>query len=239
MIKKYLQFAELIKESEEISVSGKGIFSSFLKSLTALGQKDSSPSWDQCPNNFLLYYHYPNMDAESVRQVFSRFTSLTRYLNYIDSGKNEVDLYFGIKCDGQFEYGIKYEEITPLGRFKLSLSTIRWMLKIDSKSASSLKKEIVNLNYNDILTLGLIKTNMNEFNPGYHEKKGSIILNDKILTFSYYGAGNWNSGKLDDGEFNRIKTDFHNWVLTKKWGSKVLISVKPESFWVYINIKLK
>ena len=36
MIKNYLQFSELIKESEEISVSGKGIFASFLIAVVRL-----------------------------------------------------------------------------------------------------------------------------------------------------------------------------------------------------------
>ena len=36
-----------------------------------------------------------------------------------------------------------------------------------------------------------------------------------------------------------IKNNFTTWLLTKKWGSKVLISVKPNSFWLYLHLKLK
>ena len=46
---------EPLTESE-ISVAGKGIFTSFLKSLTGLGHKESQPAWEKCPDNFLLYY---------------------------------------------------------------------------------------------------------------------------------------------------------------------------------------
>ena len=87
---------EPLMESE-ITVAGKGIFISFLKSLTSLGQKEVQPSWEKCPDGFLLFYHYPNLQSEDVKQVFSRFKSLTRYLDIIDYQKNETYLYFGIK----------------------------------------------------------------------------------------------------------------------------------------------
>ena len=40
----------------DISLAGKSIFSSFLKSLTALGQKDKSNNIEKCPSQFLLFY---------------------------------------------------------------------------------------------------------------------------------------------------------------------------------------
>lgn len=110
--------------AEEITIAGKGIFTSFLKSLTSLGQKEAIPSWEKCPEDFLLYYYYPNLQSEIVKQIFSRFKSLTRYLDLIDYQRNEVNLYFGIKCDGDFEYGFHYENNFAIGRFKLSQSAI-------------------------------------------------------------------------------------------------------------------
>jgi hypothetical protein len=223
----------------EISVAGKGVFSSFLKSLTALGQKESNPNWENCPEDFLIYYYFELM-AEDVKLVFSRFKSLMRYESLIDWGRNEVSLYFGIKCNGQFEYGVAYEEgLKPIGQFKLSKTTMNWFLKLESQSARSLKKEIVNLSYSDILTLGSIKLNMKTFNPGYHEKKSFPIIRDGVISFGYYGVGKWDNGKLDEGELMNIKNNFTTWVISKKWGTKVLVSVKPESFWLWINIKLK
>ena len=148
-------------------------------------------------------------------------------------------MYFGIKCDGTFEYGILYEKFIPIGRFKLSQSIIKWIVQLDSKSASSLKKELVNLNYTDILLLGKIKTDMKDFNPGYHEQKSKPTIIDKVISFGYYGIGKWDNGKLDEGELLNIKTNFIAWVMNKKWGDKVLISVKPQSFWLFIHIKLK
>lgn len=229
---------EPLTESE-ITVAGKGIFISFLKSLTSLGQKEIKPSWEKCPDGFLLFYHYPNLQSEDVKQVFSRFKSLSRYLDMIDYQKNETDLYFGIKCDGNFEYGVHYDVLKPIGQFKLSQSVIKWICQIESKSASSLKKELVNLNLADVITLGKIKTDMKEFNPGYHESKDVVKVQDKIISFGYKGLGKWDNGKFDEGEFMNIKNNFTTWLLNKKWGSKVLISVKPTSYYVYIHIKLK
>ena len=229
---------EPLTESE-ITVAGRGIFISFLKSLTSLGQKEAQPSWEKCPDEFLLFYHYPNLQSEDVKQVFSRFKSLTRYLDMVDYQKNETDLYFGIKCDGNFEYGFHYDVLKPIGQFRLSQSVIKWICQIESKSASSLKKELVNLTLADVITLGKIKTDMLTFNPGYHEKKLTPIIKDRVISFGYYGIGKWDNGKLDEGEYLNIKNNFTTWLLSKKWGGKILISVKPNSFWLYLHIKLK
>lgn len=230
---------ESVEAQSEISVAGKGIFTSFLKSLTALGQKDSNPNWEICPKDFILYYYFPNLESESVKQIFSRFKSLSRYLHLIDYQHNQLNLYFGITISGQFEYGIQYEERFPIGQFKLSQSVIKWLLSVESKSAQSLKKEIVNLNYSDLLTLGQIKTDMETFTPGYFEKRSYPMLRDRVISFGFYGVGKWDNGKLDEGEYQNLKSNFTNWLMSKRWGSKILISVKPESFWLYIHIKLK
>jgi len=224
---------------EEITVAGKGVFSSFLKTLTALGRKESAPDYENCPEDFLIFYNYKGLDSNDVKSIFNRFKSLLRYSDMIDYGKNEVDLYFGIKCDGQFEYGIKYDTLSPIGQFKLSASSIKWLVQLQSKSAQSIKKELVNLTYSDVLLLGKIKMDMKGFNPGYHEKRSYPTISDSVISFGYYGIGKWDNGKLDEGEYMNMKNNFTSWVLSKKWGSKVLISVKPQSFWLYIHIKLK
>lgn len=232
---------EQLKEdvSSEITISGKGIFTSFLKSLTGLGRKETIPNYESIPNDFLIYYHYDNLNYEDVKQIFSRFKSLTRYIDSLDYQKNELDLYFGIKCNGELEYGIRYDSNIPIGRFKLSKSAIKWICQIDSKSAASLKKEIVNLTYNDIILFGNIKLSMEQFNPGYFEKKSIPTINDRIITFAYYGIGKWENGKLDETELQNIKNRFNTWLASKKWNTKVLINIKSSSFWVYLSLKLK
>jgi hypothetical protein len=160
-------------------------------------------------------------------------------LDLIDYGKKECGLYFGIKCDGTFEYGIAYDKLNPIGQFKITSSIVKWIITLESKSAASLKKEIVNLSSNDIILLGKIKNDMKDFKPGYFEKESKPTISDKVISFGYYGVGKWDNGKLDEGELMNIKNNFSSWVMSKKWGQKVLISVKPHSFWLYLSIKLK
>lgn len=229
---------EELMESE-VTTAGKGVFSSFMKTLTALGMKESKPNWEKCPEDYLIFYHYSDLDAQSVKQIFERFKSLVKYSGMIDYGKNEISLYYGIKCDGTFEYGIAYDKLNKMGHFKLSQSVVKWMVSMDLSAAASLKKELVNLTYSDIVTLGKVKIDMNTFSPGYFEKKSFPTIADKIISFGYYGIGKWDSGKIDENDFITLKNKFTNWVLLRKWGSKVMISVKPSSFWLYIHIKLK
>lgn len=232
---------ELLEQLQDgISVAGKGIFNSFLKSLTALGRKETGSNPDKCPEDFLIFYHYDNLISEEVKVIFNRFKSLSRYLQMIDYGKNELDLYFGIKCNGQFQYGISYDDnLISIGEFKLSQSTIKWILSLESKSAFSLKKDLVNLTYSDILILGKIKMDMATFNPGYYEKRSFPTIKDRIISFGWYGVGKWDNGKLDSGELMNVKNNFNTWVMSKKWGTKILVSVNPHSFWLWIHIKLK
>jgi len=230
---------EQITESE-ITKAGRGIFHSFLKTLTALGQKEKTSEVEKCPEKFILFYLYENLDANVVKQVFSRFQSLVPYLEHIDYGKNEVSLYFGVKCDGELEYGILYDDnFTPFGSFKLNQTVIKWLNNLEAKSAFSLKKELVNLSYSDIITLGKVKSDMMQYNPGYHEKRLKPELKDRVMSFGYQGIGKWDNGKLDEFELANLKGNFVTWLLSKNWGSKVLISVKANSYWLYIHIKLK
>jgi len=222
---------KLLESSDEITLSGKSIFTSFLKSLTALGQKMKDVNWDNCPDNFLLFYYYPDLDSEVTKSIFNRFRSLSRHSNVIDYDKNETNLFFGVKCDGDFEYGVMNDgKLVPIGKFKLSKSVIKWITLLESKSAHFLKKELVNLSYEDILLLGKIKKDMIEFMPGVHEERGKTILKDRVLSFSYLGLKE---------DLNTIKNKFNNWLVNKKWTSKILISLTQNENWIFIKIKIK
>ena len=230
---------EQLTESE-MTKAGKGIFHSYLKALTALGQKEKGSNTEKCPDDFLLFYFYENLVADDVKQVFSRFMSLVPYLEHIDYGKNETSLYFGVRCDGELEYGVSYDgALTQFGSFKLSQSVIKWLNSIESKAAFMLKKELVNLSYSDIVILGKVKSEMSQYNPGYHERKLKPALIDRVISFGYQGIGVWDNGKLDESELVNLKGNFVNWLLSKSWGGKVLISVKASSYWLHIHIKLK
>lgn len=218
-------------------LSGKGVFTSFLKALTALGMKDIQPNIEECPENFLFIF-ISELNSDDIKQIFSRFKSLNTYINKIDYSKNTTKLYFGIK-HGNLEYGILYEELLPIGTFKLNTHNINWICKLNNKSASSLRKELVNLTTNDISLLNIIKHDMSSFDIGFHEKKMIPFINDKIISFGYYGCGKWDNGKLDEDELLNIKNNLKTFILSKKWKDKVAYKINANSFWLYIYIKLK
>lgn len=229
---------ETFNESE-ITPGGKGAFSSFLKVMTALGQKDVVSNSSSCPEGFLLYYPSGLIETTIAKSVLARYKSLSRFVEDVDYSQNELRLYFGVRCDGDIEYGSFAEDARPFGSFRLSTSTIKWLSGLDLRAAFSLKKEIVNLSPVDVKILGRIKSDMATYEPGYNEEKLSPSLTDRIISFGFKGVGKWDNGVLDQGEMENIKSNFTSWVMSKSWGDKVLVSIKAGSYWLYIHIKLK
>lgn len=224
----------------ELTPGGKGAFTSFLKVMTALGQKDVIPDFSACPDDFLLFYVSSTIETSTVKGVVARYASLSRFTDEVDYTSNETVLYFGVRCDNNIEFGTMNENTKNVfGKFKINASVIRWITTLDLKSAFSLKKEIVNLTASDISTLCSIKRDMIEYNPGSHESKMDPTLTDKVISFGYQGLGKWDDAQLGPGEIDNIKSNFVSWVMSKKWSDKVLISVKAGSNWVYMHIKLK
>ena len=107
------------------------------------------------------------------------------------------------------------------------------------KSASGLKKILVNLNFEDIVLMSKIKMEMDKFNHGYFEQKMVPQINERTMTIEYYGVGKWDNGQLDIGELENVKTNLKTFLMKYKWSEKILISVSPSKFWIYIQIKLK
>jgi hypothetical protein len=216
---------------------GKNVLTTFMKCLTALGFKENTPESKEIPNEFIIFFKFSGVDSSKIESVFKRFKSLSTIK--IDYSQPKMGLYFGIKCDGQFEYGYYYDDLVSIGQFKLNNSTFNSLKLSDLKSASGLKKMLVNLNLSDILLMGKVKIEMGKFNPGYFEQKMIPILNDRIMTFGFYGFGKWNNGQLDVNELVSIKNNLKTFLSKYKWSEKIQISLVPSKFWVYINIKLK
>lgn len=229
---------EPVSESE-IVPGGRGSFTSFLKVMTALGQKELSCNFDVCPNEFILYYKTTPIDTTILKSVIIRYRSLSRFVDDVDYTSNETSLYYGVRTDGFLEYGSFSDAESKFGDFKLNQSALRWLTGLELQAARAIKKDIVNLTYKDILTLGSIKLDMSEFSPGYCEENLPVTLSDRILSFGYKGVGKWDNGKLDQGEIENIKSKLITWIMSKKWSGSVLISVKASSYWVYVHIKLK
>lgn len=218
-------------------LSGRGVFTSFLKVLTALGKKDIQPNLDDCPDDFLFIFTC-EIPSNDVKQIFNRFKSLVNYIDKIDYIKDITKLYFGVK-NNNLEYGFLYEELIPIGSFKLNTQNLKWISQLQNKSAYSLKKEIVNLSMNDMILLNTIKDDMKSFDIGFHEKKMNPFISDKIISFGYYGCGKWDDGKLDEEELLNIKNKLKSFILSKKWKNKITYKVNGSSFWLYIYIKIK
>jgi hypothetical protein len=230
--------ASKIKPMEVVTEAyGQNILTTFFKCLTALGLKDNSPQTTDVPEEFLIFFKFTNLESSKIAGVFSRFTSL-KSIN-IDYTNPNMGLYFGIKCDGNFEYGYYYDQLIPIGYFQLKKSTYNSLKLSELKSTSGLKKSIATLSFEDIQLLSKIKTEMSQFNPGYFEQKMVPQLLDRTITFGYLGLGKWDNGQVDLGELENIKQNLKNFLIKFKWSDKILISVKPQNLWILIQIKLK
>jgi hypothetical protein len=216
---------------------GKNVLTTFMKCLTALGFKDNTPESKEVPSEFLLFFKFSGIDSSKIELVFKRFKSLQSI--QIDYSQPQMGLYFGIRNDGQFEYGYYYDELISIGQFKLNKSAFNSLKLSDLKATSGLKKLLVSLNLEDVILMGKIKLEMDNFNPGYFEQKMVPVLNDRIMTFGFYGVGKWDNGQLDEGELMNLKGNLRTFLSKYKWSEKIQISVVPSKFWVYINIKLK
>lgn len=223
---------ELVEESY-----GKNVLATFMKCLTALGFKENTPESKEIPSEFLIFFKFSGVDSSKIQGVFKRFKSLSSI--QIDYTHPQMGLYFGIKSDANFEYGYYYDELIPIGQFKLNKSTFNSIKLTDLKAATGLKKVLVNFNFEDILLICKIKQEMNKFEPGHFDQKAPIQINDRVLTFAYYGVGKWNNGQLEEGELVRIKDLLNSFLMKFKWSNKVMININPSKFWIYINIKLK
>lgn len=216
---------------------GKNVLNTFFKCLTALGFKENAPQTNEVPTEFLMFFKLSGVDSSRIEGVFNRFKSL-QSIN-VDYSHPTMGLYFGIKCDGNFEYGYYYDELIPIGQFKLSKSTYNQIKLSELKSASGLKKILVNLNFEDILLMSKIKVEMDKFSPGYFEQKMVPQILERTMTFGFYGVGKWDNGQLDAGEFENVKSNLKTFLMKYKWSEKIMISVQPSKFWIYIQIKLK
>jgi hypothetical protein len=230
--------AETVEPNEHIDESyGKGVLNTFFKCLTALGFKENTPQTNEIPAEFLIFFKFTGIESSKVESVFSRFKSLQSIK--IDYTYPNIGLYFGIKCDGLFEYGYYYDNLISIGQFKLTKSIYNRIKLSDLKSAAGLKKVLVNLSFEDIILMSKIKVEMDKFNPGHFEQKMVPQINDRIISFGYYGVGKWDNGQLDIGELENIKNNFKTFLIKYKWSEKVMINIYPNKFWVYIQIKLK
>lgn len=223
---------DMIEESYGFNVLG-----TFFKCLTALGFKDNTPEPKEIPSEFLIYFKLGGVESSKIESVFKRFKSLSSI--GIDYTHPSMGLYFGIRNTGDFEYGVYYDELVPIGTFKMTKKTFNSLKLSELKSATGLKKTLVNLSLNDIILMGKVKLEMDKFNPGYFQQKMVPIVDDRVISFGYLGVGKWDNGKLDDTELLNIKSKIKSFLSKYKWSEKIQVSVVPSELWVYIKVKIK
>jgi len=215
-------------------VGGKQVLQCFLKVITALGQKGISYNPENTPKDFVFYFETSLLKVDDLKSVMSRYQFFDKVVNEIDYSFNFCNLYYGVKTDGNFEYGIKTEsESLPIGKFKLTTGTLKYLLLLNSPSANGLKKQISTLKVDQLLLLGKIKDSMENFNPGTFEKKMKPVVTDNIISYSYFDQS------IDLNEIENIKTNFKSFLIPYRWSDKIQISVSINGNYLFLNMKLK
>lgn len=220
---------EIIQESY-----GKNVFSTFLKCLTALGMKDNLSS-KNTPNDFLMIFKFENLDYLKVESVFGRFKSLSSIdIKY----EPNMGLYIGIK-NGSLEYGYLNEKTNQIGTFSLSNRNLNWIKTSNLKSLSGIKKSLSDLSSNDLNLMCKIKDDFLKFEPDHVDSKMTPRVDDRIISFGYYGVGGWNNGVMSESDLLKFKELVKSYLSNFRWSDKVLLSVVSMKFWIYVKIKIK
>lgn len=226
--------------SENVGLSGKNMFKCFMKVLTALGCKDTKSNWSEIPNNFSFYFKSKSIDVLVLKNIMSRYSYFNDFISSIDYTHNECYLYYGLKVDGNFEYGILTDNFIPIGLFKITKKTYNWLITLDSPSSNNLKKELISLEFDKFYLLGKIKTEMLKYGDNISNQQMIPIINNGIITFGYKGVGNWSNGNINDSDLEKFKTSIKLFLSKYKWSEKIQVSIKQgNDFWILVNIKIK
>lgn len=230
-----------VDSTEEVNeaalVAGKNIFKSFLRMLAALGLKENKPDWSNTPKDFLVYYQFDGLSYEQIKMMMNRFKSLTPFVERLVQN-NDQKLYFGVKLDLNFEYGIYVEDHQYIGKFKMTKSNYNWLLTQETSASSSLKRELVDLSVEKMKLFSTIKKDMETFKPGKFKQKLVPTIKDDVIVFSYHGIGRWNSGDLEAEDLETLKQNFKKWAAGYKWSYKAKMNVTATDFWIKYQIKL-
>jgi len=223
-----------ISKTEQIRSEGV-VFSTFLKCLTSLGLKETPPS-KETPNDFLVFFKFEDLDYLRLESIFNRYKSLSSLeIRFVP----DMCLYMGIK-NGKLEYGYETSILNIIGSFDLSNKNLNWIKTSNLKSLSELKKLISNLSSKEINLMCNIKNDFSKFIPDHADSMISPYLDgDGIITFGYYGMGNWNNGQLLDSDLLNFKEICKLFISKFKWSNRIVVSINPSKFWIYVKIKIK
>lgn len=214
---------------------GKMIFKSFLKSLNSV----SNGKFNKVPNkNFIIFYETHSMNDDILLSAFNRFQSLLHLYSSTISNQ-ECKAYFGIDSNLNLVYGVvTVLGDTILGSFKINKSSLEWLKLLNSNRFADFKRDILEMNIEDIYLLQKILKFMQLYPLG--DKKGfEPIFNNGIFSLSYYGVSKWDNGSIDSMEYENIKTNLKTKLSTESWSSRILLNLSAENFYLRISFKLK
>lgn len=221
-------------------LAGKNLFQCFLKTLTALGQKNIIANWQESPDEFILYFLSEEIDYLEIRLVTSRFKYLDMMIERELSTSQKAKLYFGLKTDMTMEFGINFIDNTKkVGEFKFTEETLLTFSSSTFLALSNFKKIMSKIGFDKLKILAKVKKELINFQPGYHEEKSKPVIKDDVISFGYFGIGAWNDGFMDNNEYENLKSNLRNYLIQFPWVDDVKMSVVTKNLWVYINLKPK
>lgn len=225
---------------ESQQTGGKNIFKCFLKIISALGQKNCQINWEKTPVDFLAFFVTDSVDLEQTKGIMSRYLYFDKFIKSNQSSSTKSNLYFGIKSNLNLEYGIIVDGKSYfLGSFLLTQGTYNFIMTLDLKSATNLKKFLVSMDLSKLGIYSKLKSVMKDYFPGQSESKLNPTISGDVISYGYEGLGNWDNGQLDSGELENIKNNFRSFLMQYKWSDKTQFNVIPSDHWVFINIKIK
>ena len=172
--------------------------------------------------------------VENVKSVMNRYQFFDQKINSVEYTFTFCNLYYGIKTDGNFEYGIRTEDqFIIIGKFMISSSILKYFLNLTSPSSKGLKKQIATLDLNQILLLGKIKQGMHSFNPGTFGKKLKPSIIDNVISFGYHDQS------IDINQIENIKSNLKSFLIPFKWSDKLQVNVTVSGNHLFLNIKVK
>jgi hypothetical protein len=228
------------REETEIKVNNKGLFKILLKLITALGLKDKVekvPKWE----DWLVYYNIENVNVKNLKNISVRFQSINNFVEKINYDLNHIDIYYGIKDNNIFEFGFvkEGEFVIKIGEFVINNSNLKFLISLDSPSATLMKRDFVNLDNKKVKDISKIKSAIQKFEVKSDTKTFQVAGVDNILEFGFKGLGEWNDQKLTESFLSKFKLEIKEYLRGFKWSDKIQISIKSGDFWVYLLIKSK
>jgi len=227
--------SESAQGEAQAQAGGKNVFKSFLKCITSLGLSKVN----KVPKSgYIIHYETHECADDLVRQSMDRFRSLSTIHGTQPSGRS-VKLYLGIDSQLALSYGISGPDgQAAIGSFNLTKATFSWIQTLGSPSASSLRAELFDLHWDDMLLFKKVYKFMSEYPIGKKDSM-AVSLDAGTLCFSYYGVSRWDDGVIDSGEYENLKTNLKTRLATVPWYDRILVRLSAQNFSLSICFRVK